>query len=330
MIWRAPMGNIRRPSNSGSGGPETGAFIQFVNVWELQIYELWFWNIDRIWCEVCPTSRVEILTGNPGHFFTEYLIENGNCKNIIGEFLINGSVQFIGIYDIWGGGLPFIPNLMAQVEATGWGSISNNYNQSWGGSFTNTKSITNVPWGGFVDARPDYLPRRPVSPRVSRRRVCKYFLCCRRHQSLWRQYNRVFRWGWIRTSPMVRKLNNFPSKILFLVWLTVSGFHVRLLCVSLAVSVFNSYLEAFMVKLLIMLTSLSDLSSLSLVNVASAFSLCELDARLNASAVTLLVSVIDSSSSSIMTFSIASQIFVLDNGVLFLPLKLVMILIISV
>ena len=38
--------------------------------------------------------------------------------------------------------------------------------------------------------------RRPASPRITWRRVQKYFLCYRRHQRLWRQYNRVFRRGW--------------------------------------------------------------------------------------------------------------------------------------
>ena len=81
---------------------------------------------------------------------------------------------------------------------------------------------------------------------------------------------------------------------------------------------FNSDLESFIVKLLIALTRLSDFSSFSLVNIVFKFCLCELDVLMNASAVTLLSSAIDSYSSSIMTFNIASQIFVLDNGVLML------------
>ena len=114
---------------------------------------------------------------------------------------------------------------------------------------------------------------------------------------------------WTGTSPMVRKLNNFPSKITLLVWVTVSGLLVRSPCVSLTVAFFNSYPALFIFKLLIALASLSDLSSFALVNTASVFYLCELDAWLNASAVMLLACIIDSSWSSITTFKIDSWIF---------------------
>ena len=117
---------------------------------------------------------------------------------------------------------------------------------------------------------------------------------------------------------MVRQLNNLWSRIPLLVWVTVSRLLVRSTCASLAVALFNSYPALFIVKILIALSSLSDLSSFSLVKIASTFSLCKLDAWLNTSAVTLLVSVIDSSSSYITTFKIAPQIFTLDNGLLLL------------
>ena len=107
------MGNIRRPSNSGGGGPETGDFI---------------------------------LDGTVGDFVTNYLSENGRRNQVIGELSINGSVQFIGLYQIWVSGLPYITNLWDHVEATGWHSSSNgnpgsgtpgssNITGSWGGIF---------------------------------------------------------------------------------------------------------------------------------------------------------------------------------------------------
>ena len=132
--------------------------------------------------------------------------------------------------------------------------------------------------------------------------------------------------GNIETYLMVRQLNNVWSKILLLVWVTVSGFLSILPCESLAVTVFNSYPASFNVKLFIEWTRSSDLSIFSLVNIASKFSLCELDAWMNASEVTLSASVIDYSSSSIMTFNINSRIFTLDNGVLLFSLKGVMVL----
>ena len=131
-------------------------------------------------------------------------------------------------------------------------------------------------------------------------------------------------------SPMFRQLNNVWSKIPLLVWVTVSGLLIRLPCASLIVSVFNSYLALFIVKIMIELTSLSDFSSFSLVNIAFGHYLCELNARLKATSEMLLVSVIDSSSSYIMTFKIASRIFTFDNGVLFLLFKVVMVLLTSV
>ena len=63
MIWRATIGDISRPPNSGSRGIETGAFIQCVTGRDPQIQNLWCWDIGRIFCEVHPTARVEIPAG---------------------------------------------------------------------------------------------------------------------------------------------------------------------------------------------------------------------------------------------------------------------------
>ena len=97
-------------------------------------------------------------------------------------------------------------------------------------------------------------------------------------------------------------------------------------CASLVVAVFNSYLASFIVKLLTASTSLSDFSIFLLVNIASEFSLCGIDPRMNVSSVTLLASVIDPSSYHLMTFKIASRIFMLDNGNFLLSLKVFMVL----
>ena len=110
----------------------------------------------------------------------------------------------------------------------------------------------------------------------------------------------------------------------------MSGLLIRLPCASLAVDFFNSYPALFIVKLLIASTRLSNLCSFLLVKIASAFSLYELDARLNAEAVKLLESVIDSSSSSITTFKIAYQIFAWDKCASLLSLKFFMVLLSSV
>ena len=73
---------------------------------------------------------------------------------------------------------------------------------------------------------------------------------------------------------------------------------------SLLVTVFNSYPELIIFNFLTASTSSSDLSRFSLVKIAFGFSLYELDACLNVSSVTSLASVIDPTSSSLMTFKI--------------------------
>ena len=129
MIRRTPMGDISRPSNYGCGGPENGFFIQCVNGREPQIQELWCWDIYRICREVHPTARVDLLAGTVRQFFTEFLFKNGRRNWIIVEFSINGSVKFIRFSEIWGSILLYIPNIMAQVEAIGWVSRSNDSSQ---------------------------------------------------------------------------------------------------------------------------------------------------------------------------------------------------------
>ena len=65
------MGNIHRPSSSGGRGPDTGAFIQFVDGREPQIHELWCHVIGGICHKVHLYERIEILYGTFGKFVTE-------------------------------------------------------------------------------------------------------------------------------------------------------------------------------------------------------------------------------------------------------------------
>ena len=61
------------------------------------------------------------------------------------ELSINGSVQFIGISQILGSGLPYIVNIQVHVEATEWGgSFNGNPDSSTSGSSTFIRS-----WGGI-------------------------------------------------------------------------------------------------------------------------------------------------------------------------------------
>ena len=141
MSRRAPMGTIRRPSDSGSGGTEGTDFIKYIKYQETQINLLWCLGLGRIFWKFHPTARVEVPTGTAVEFVTDYLAGNGRRINIIRQLYVNDSVQFLGLSDqAWGSGLLFITNLLAHVESTGWGSY-NNSNQSWVGRFNNANII---------------------------------------------------------------------------------------------------------------------------------------------------------------------------------------------
>ena len=96
------------------------------------------------------------------------------------------------------------------------------------------------------------------------------------------------------------------------------------------VAVFNSYTMLFIVVLLTVLTRSPEFYSFSIANIAFKFTLCELDARLHVSEVTLLEYFIAPCSSYLTTLKTASRIFTLGNGILLLSLKLVMVLLSSV
>ena len=53
---------------------------------------------------------IDTLAVTVGEFVTDYISENGRQNQIIGELPMNGSVQLIGLSEIWGSGFPFIPN----------------------------------------------------------------------------------------------------------------------------------------------------------------------------------------------------------------------------
>ena len=135
---------IHRPPNPGSGITEATAFIQCIDGQETHIHELWCLGLDNTSRKVHPTAQVQVITGTVGNFVTDYLAENGRIIQIIGKLSANNSVQYLGVPDQCGGiGLPFISNLQAHIEATGWGS-ANNPNQDWGGSILDAYSMTNV------------------------------------------------------------------------------------------------------------------------------------------------------------------------------------------
>ena len=99
MIRRTPMRDSH--SNSGIRGPETGTFIQCVNGREPKIHELWCWDIDVICLEVHPSARVDILDGTVVDFSPSTSGKMGSATRLSVNFYINGSVQFIGLSEIF-------------------------------------------------------------------------------------------------------------------------------------------------------------------------------------------------------------------------------------
>ena len=122
-------------------------------------------------CGIChkvhPKAHVEVPAGTIREFVTDYLYENGHEILIIGKASVNDSVHFLRLSDqAWVSGFPFIANLLAHVEFTGWGS-SNNSNENWGEQFNYANSITNAAWGASVNACTAYLLQIPVNPHAA-------------------------------------------------------------------------------------------------------------------------------------------------------------------
>ena len=161
------MGTINMPSDSGSGGTESTAFIQCIDGREPQIHELWYLGLDRISHKINPAAHVDVTAGIVGEFVTYYLAENRCQIDIIGKISIKNSIQFLFLsHQSWGSGLLFIYNLLDHVESTGWGSVKY-YNRKWGGRLNDATRITNAAWCASVNPRPAYLLRIPVNPHAN-------------------------------------------------------------------------------------------------------------------------------------------------------------------
>ena len=83
MLRCAPIGYFWRPYNYGIVDPDTKFFIQCYNGRDPMIQELWCHRLASICCEVHPTARLEIATGDVGEFTTNYLTCDRRCNSII-------------------------------------------------------------------------------------------------------------------------------------------------------------------------------------------------------------------------------------------------------
>ena len=162
---------------------------------------MWCLGLDYISREVHPTAQVEVTAGTVRNFVNDYLAENGRRIEIIGQLSVNNSVQFWGVPNQSVGiGLPFICNLLYRVEAIGWGS-GNCSNQVWGSRFNDAYSMTNVAWVDSINPLLSYLLQSHVNPHAARHRFHNDFLCRRRQERLWHQYN----WHNLLVNPRVHR-----------------------------------------------------------------------------------------------------------------------------
>ena len=183
------MGTIHKPSDSGSRGTETTAFIQCINDRETKIEKLWCLGLDRIYREVLLKDPVEIPAVTIGWFVTDNLAENGIRIAIIGGLSVNYSVQFLGLSDqSWGSVLPYISNLLDNVESTEWVS-SNHFNHIWGGCFNDSNNIINDTLSASIGASCTNLSRSHGCLRACLFRIRKDFLCISHQERWWRQSN---------------------------------------------------------------------------------------------------------------------------------------------
>ena len=139
-----------------------------------------------------PIACIEILAGTVRYFITEYSIENRRRNHLVGEISSNGSVQFIGLSEIWGSEFPFIDNPRDPEATKVWGSIgSRNITESWSRSLQT--SATNSPMSPIW--------YRPVKIRIHNR-----FFHFQRLERLWRLW-------WRYTSPQGcdSQLNDSPT-----------------------------------------------------------------------------------------------------------------------
>ena len=114
MTWHATVGSIRWPSEYGIGGTKGPEFIQYVDILEPQIHEVWDFSFNAITLEVHLTEQVDFGTGVVGGFTSDYLTESGRRFLILGQISINVSVEYLGIPNFHRIGGPFwASNLLA-------------------------------------------------------------------------------------------------------------------------------------------------------------------------------------------------------------------------
>ena len=221
MPRREPVGVIRQPSSSGSGGEDGLEFILCMGGQEPQIHKLWSFAKDGITREVHPFARIDADNFSGDCFHTDYATEIGRRVFIYGQKSINGSVEWLGVpAPSYNTGVAWTEIIL--VPNPRWGDgrgyerwdLATRYRPRFGGR--------SVPWRGTVPFCPDMFP--VVWKMRAQGRVTSVTFACRR--TVWRGLKlscatstsavtiRVIGWT---TAWMVGLINNFCVEITLVV-----------------------------------------------------------------------------------------------------------------
>ena len=143
MSRQEPVGDIRRPSDSGSGDKDRLEFIRCVDGLLSEIHEVWTFGEEGVIREVHLTARVDA-----GAFVGEFFATNNltpTCRRIpmFGRNSINGIVELLVITNLLrNDGLSWTLNLLAPYANWGYrgSSISPNLG-SGSGRYSDSVSI---------------------------------------------------------------------------------------------------------------------------------------------------------------------------------------------
>ena len=183
MTRRAPVGSIRRPSNSGSRGAEEPEFIRSVDVRDPEMHEVWDLGSNGITREVHPTVQVNVGAGLIGQFSSNYLIENGSRIPIIVQIYINGSVDYLSITDFHRTGGPFWDNYLLDT-CYSWEDGGTTTNENWRAQPGVPYGSVAFVWRGAIPTYPACIPRSPENLRAAARCVYDDRLRIRRRACL--------------------------------------------------------------------------------------------------------------------------------------------------
>ena len=148
MATRDPVGSMRWKSNFGSGGEYRPKFIYCVDRKQPQIHEIWTFREYGVTHEVFLTAQVYVGAGFVSEFSTNDLTTSWRRVPMFGTNSINGSFDWLGIYDfLWNDGLPWALNILAPYASWGYrGSIINqNWGSGYGGNYGSVSVLSNRP-----------------------------------------------------------------------------------------------------------------------------------------------------------------------------------------